>query len=123
VTIATDVGVHDVEAGPAVQLGVLEALGGVELAMRPAGVIQDLGEHPDDVVVVVKDLVVVAAGPRVTFGKDGARSVDHDLPHVRVGEERVQGAISGQVPQRPFDGAVRVGDVDDAPASAVVVPP
>ena len=64
VAAAAEVAVDDVEAGAVVELGVLEALGGVELAVGAGGVVEDLGERAHDVVVVVEDLVVVAARPR-----------------------------------------------------------
>ena len=64
VAAAGDVAVDDVEPGAVVELGVLEPLGGVELAVGAGGVVEDLGEGPDDVVVVVEDLVVVAGRRR-----------------------------------------------------------
>ena len=88
---------------------------GIQLAVRPAGVVQDLGQDPHHVVVVVEHLVVVAARARVPFGEDRRGPVDHDFPHVGVGEERLQGAVAGEVAQRPIDGGLGVGDVDPAP--------
>ena len=88
--------------------------------MGPAGVVEDLGEHPDHVVVVVEDLVVVAPGARMPFGENRVRSVDHDLPDVRVVEERLERAVAGEVPQGPLDRGVRVGDVQGSQPPAVV---
>ncbi len=59
-----DVAVDDVEPGAVVELGVLQALGRVELAVGAGGVVEDLGEGAHDVVVVVEDLVVVARRAR-----------------------------------------------------------
>jgi hypothetical protein len=56
---------------PSSSWGVLESLGGVELAMRLTGVVENLGEHPHYVFVVVKDLVVVAARTGMSFGENG----------------------------------------------------
>ena len=60
VPAAGDVAMHDVDPGAVVELGVLQALGRVELAVRGRGVVEQLGEHAHHVVVVVEDLVVVA---------------------------------------------------------------
>ena len=102
VAVAADVAVDDVQAGPGVELGVLQALGGVELAVAAGRVVEDLGERPQDVLVVVEDLVVVAAGPLVALHEDLVGTVDHDLPHVVVGEERLERPVAGQVAERPL---------------------
>ncbi len=94
---------HDVETGATLQLGVLQAEGGVQLPVGARGVVEDPGEHPQDVVVVVEDLVVGTVGPPVALHEQGVRRVDHDLPDVVVLEERSQGAIADQVAQGPRD--------------------
>ena len=48
----------DVEAGPVLELGVLEAEGGVELAVGAGGVVEDAAQDSQHVVVVVEDVVV-----------------------------------------------------------------
>ncbi len=70
-----DVTVHDVDAGAVIELGVLQALGGIELAMGTAGIVEDLGERPNHVVVVVEDLVVVTGDTEVALDEDRVRSV------------------------------------------------
>jgi hypothetical protein len=82
--IAAHVRGHDMNPGPVLELRVLKSLGGVQLAMRLTGVVENLGEHPHDVLVVVKDLVVVAAGPGMSLGEDGVRPVDNDFPKIMV---------------------------------------
>ena len=64
VAAAADVAVHDVQPRPVVELGVLQALGRVELAVAGRRVVEDLGQRPRHVVVVVEDLVVVARRAR-----------------------------------------------------------
>ncbi len=65
---------------------------------------------------------------RVTRGAVARRSkrrvgrVDHHLPHVVVGEERAEGAVAGEVPHRPRDDRVGIGErvgTDASPAVAV----
>ena len=94
VAAAADVAVDDVQAGAVVELRVLEALGGVELAVRAGGVVEDLREGADDVVVVVEDLVVVAGCAPVALHEDRVGGVDHDLPHVVVVEQRLRAGRS-----------------------------
>jgi hypothetical protein len=91
VAAAGEVAVHDVEPGAVVELGVLEAFGGVELAVAGRGVVEELGEGPDDVVVVVEGLVVVAADAAVALDEDLAGGVDLDLPDLGVGEQVGEG--------------------------------
>jgi hypothetical protein len=43
------------------------------------------------VVIVMEELVVIARRPPVTLDEDGVGSIDHDLPDVVVGEERLEG--------------------------------
>ena len=62
----------------------MEPLGRSQFAVRPAGVVRDLGENSHDVVVVVEHLVVIAARSRVAFGEDRRGSVDHDLPELTI---------------------------------------
>ena len=62
----------DVHAGAGVELGVLQALCGIELAVRGGCVVEDLGERAGDVVVVVEDLIVIATEAVVSFGEDNA---------------------------------------------------
>jgi len=62
--------VDDVKAGAGVELGILQALGGVEPAVAARRVVEDLGEGADDMLVVVEDLVVVAARALVAFDED-----------------------------------------------------
>ena len=82
--IAAHVRVHDMNPGPVFELRVLKSLGGVQLAMRLTGVVENLGEDPHHVLVVVKDLVVVAARTGVSFGENGVWPVHHDFPQVTV---------------------------------------
>ena len=70
VTAAADVAVHDVQPGAVVELRVLQALGRIELAVRARRVVEDLREDPDDVLVVVEDLVVVAGSPTMPLHED-----------------------------------------------------
>jgi hypothetical protein len=123
VPVASDVPVDDVQPGPGVELGVLEALRRVELAVRTAGVVEDLGQDPPDMVVVVEDLVVVAAHTLVAPDEDQVRAVDHDLPDVRVVEEGLQRAVTGQIAEGPLGRHRRLGHVAVAPAALVLVAP
>ena len=122
VAAPADVAVHDVEAGTVVELGVLQALGGVELAMGAGGVVEDLGERADDVVVVVEDLVVVAASATVALHEDRVGRVDHHLPHVVVVEQRLERAVAGEVAEGALGDELRVAEVVGAQAAAVVGP-
>lgn len=110
--VPPDIGVDDVDPGPAVQLGILQTFGGVELSMGSARLVEDLGQDPPDVIVVVEHLAVVAACTVVAFGEDGTGPVDHYLPHVGIGEEGFERSVTSQIPERPLDGAVRIGDVN-----------
>jgi hypothetical protein len=89
VAVSANVAVHDVQPGAGVQLGVLEALGRVELAVRPRRLVEDLGERADDVVVVVERLVVVAACPAMPLHEDLVRRVNHNLPDIIICKERL----------------------------------
>jgi hypothetical protein len=75
------------------------------------------------VVVVVKDLVVVAAPAIVAVHEDGVRPVDHDLPHVGIVEQGLERAVAGQIAQRPLGGDLRLGDVEGPPAPLVLPVP
>ena len=121
--VPPDIAVDDVEAGPVVELGVLEALGGVELAMRAGGVVEDLGQRADDVLVVVEDLGVVAGHADVPSHEDRVGGVDHDLPHVGVGQQRLERPVAGEVAVGTVGHAARVGDVDVVQPAPVVGPP
>ena len=123
VPASADVAVHDVEAGAVVELGVLQALGRVELAVRTGGVVEDLGERADDVLVVVEHLVVVAGPPAVPLHEDGIGPVDHHLPHVVVVEQRLEGAVAGQVAERPLGHQVGLAEVVGPQAPAMVERP
>jgi hypothetical protein len=114
---------HHMQASARVELGVLQTLGWVQLAVGAAGVVEDLGEHPDNMVVVVEHLGVIAPVARVPFGKDGIRGVDHDFPDVRVGQQRLEGAVAHQVAQGPFHRCLGVGDVERPAPLAVFLPP
>jgi hypothetical protein len=59
VATAGHVPVHDVDAGAVVELCVLEPVRRIELAVGAGRVVQELGQRPQDIVVVVEDLVVV----------------------------------------------------------------
>jgi hypothetical protein len=59
VAVAADVAMDDVQPGAGIQLGVLQALGGIELAVGAGGFVEDLGEGADDVVV---DLLTALPG-------------------------------------------------------------
>jgi hypothetical protein len=54
----------DVDASTVVQSGVLQPFRRIELVMGPAGVVKNLGEDPYHMLVVVEDLVVIAAAGR-----------------------------------------------------------
>ena len=62
--------------------------------MGSGRVVEEARERAQHVVVVVEDLVVVAARARVALHEDRVRSVDHDLPDVVVDEERCQRAVA-----------------------------
>ena len=102
---------------PSCELGVLEALGRVELAVGGGRVVEELGQRAGDVVVVVEGVGVVAARPAVPLHEDLIGGVDHDLPHVVVLEQLLQGAVADQVAQRPLGhrGGVAQGDGAAAP--------
>lgn len=104
------------------ELGVLQALRRIQLAMA-AGLVEHLGQRAHDVVVVVEAFMVVAAGPAVPTDEDGVRAVDHQLPHVVVGEQVVQRAEPGQVAHGPLDHGLRVGQLEGAVTAAVVEVP
>jgi hypothetical protein len=65
VPAAGDVAVDDVDPGAVVELRVLEAVGRVQLAVGAGRVVEQLGQRPHDMVVVVEDLVVVSGRPTV----------------------------------------------------------
>ena len=121
---AGDVAVHDVDAGAVVELGVLQSLGRIELAVGRRRVVEQLGQRAHDVVVVVEDLVVVARRAPVPAHEHRVGSVDHDLPHVVVVEQRGQRPVAGEVAERPLDHDLGVGQ-GEGPAAApvLVVPP
>jgi hypothetical protein len=77
-----DVAVHDVDAGTVVELGVLETVGRIELAVSAGRVVEQLGQDAHDVVVAVEDLVVIPGLTAVATHEDRLRIVHHDLPHV-----------------------------------------
>ena len=106
---AAQIPVDDVESGSVLELGVLQSECRIQLAMGPAGVVEDAGQHPEDVVVVVEDVVVGPVGPPVAFHEQGIRGVDHDLPDVVVGQEGAKRAIADQVAEGPFDDLVVEG--------------
>jgi hypothetical protein len=56
--------VDDVDPGAVVELGILQTVSRVQLAVGAGRVVEQLGEGPHDMVVVVEDLVVVPGGPR-----------------------------------------------------------
>ena len=85
------VAVDDVESGPALQLGVLETLGRIQLAVGAGSAVEDPGQGADHVLVVVEDLVVVPGPAVMTTHEDRIRRVHHDLPHVVVREEGLEG--------------------------------
>ena len=74
------------------------------------GVVEDLGQRADDVVVVVEDLVVVARDARVPAHEDGVGGVDHDLPDVVVVEQRRERPVAGQVAEGPLGDRVGIGE-------------
>ncbi len=122
-TVPADVAVDDVQPGAAVQLSVLEPFARVELAMRPAGVVEDLGKRPHHVLVIVEDLVVVPGHAEVAFHEDGVGCVHHDLPDVVVGQEGLERAVAGQVPQHPVDDDLRARQVVGAQPPLVLRTP
>ena len=99
----------DVEAGPVLELGVLEAEGGVELAVGAGGVVKDAAQDSQHVVVVVEDVVVGSVRAAVAPDEQGVGRVDHDLPHVVVGQERAERAVADEVAQGPLDHVVVEG--------------
>jgi hypothetical protein len=120
-TVSGDIRVHDVETGPVVELCVLEAQGRVEFAMGAGGIVEDLGQCAQHVVVIVEDLVVVSRFALVSADENRVRCVDHDLPHVVVGQERGEGAVPGQVAKGALGDEGRIGDVVGTQASLVFV--
>ena len=123
VAAAGEVAVDDVEARAVVELGVLEALARVELAVARGRVVEQLGERAGDVVVVVEALVVVAARPGVALHEDLGRRVDLDLPHVGVVEQLGERAVAGEVAPGPLGDELGVGEPEAAAAAAHVVVP
>jgi hypothetical protein len=114
VAAPADVAVHDVQPRTVVQLRVLQPLRRVELAVRLGGVVEDLGERADDVLVVVEGFVVVARDAAVALDEDLIGRVDHDLPDVVVVQERLQRAVAHEVAVRLVDDEVRVREVERA---------
>ena len=90
------------------------------MTVGAGGVGEHLGEGSQHVGVVVEDLVVVPARAQVPLHEDLRWGVDHDLPHVVVGEEGLERAVAGEVPHRPFDHRGRIGEVERPHASLVV---
>ncbi len=123
VAAAADVAVDDVQPGAVVELRVLQALGRVELAVARGRVVEDLGERADDVVVVVEDLVVVAARAAVALHEDLVGRVDHDLPDVVVVEQRLERAVAGEVAEGALGDEVGVGEVEGRDGPACSRPP
>ena len=113
VAAAADVAVDDVQAGAVVELGVLQTLGRVELAVDWRGVVEDLGERAEHVVVVVEDLVVVAAdGPMCRFTKIASGAlimISHTSSSSSSGVER---AVAGEVAEGPLGDDVGIGQVE-----------
>ena len=64
---AGHVAVDDVDEGAVVELGVLQAVGRIQLAVGTGRVVEQLGRGPQHVVVVVEDLVVVSRWPSEPF--------------------------------------------------------
>ncbi len=91
--------------------------------MAGRGVVEDLGEGAPEVLVVVEDLVVVAGGAGVALGEDLVGGVDHDLPDVGVGQERLEGPVAGEVAPGPLGDAGGVGQVVGAEAALDVFGP
>jgi len=123
VTTTADVTVDDVQPRPVVELRVLEPFRGVELAVRAGGVVEDLGEDPHHVLVVVEHLVVVARAPEVPLDEDGVGRVHHHLPDVVVVEEGREGPVARQVPVGALGDEVRVAQVVGMEAATVVERP
>jgi hypothetical protein len=67
---------HDMDASAVVQLCVVQPFRRIELAMRTAGVVENLGENPHYMLVVVEDLVVTAAGSGVPLYESCASHQD-----------------------------------------------
>jgi hypothetical protein len=123
VAAAGDVAVDDVQSGAVVELGILQALGGIEGAVGRGAVVEDLGERAQHVLVVVEDLVVVSRRPTMALHEDRVRGVDHDLPHVVVGQEGLERPVAGDVAEGALDDQLGVGQVERAQASSVVEGP
>ena len=93
VAAADDVAVDDVDRA-VVELRVLEAVGGVELAVGAGRVVEQLGQRPQ-VMVVVEDLVVVPGRSTVpSLATTGRHQWCCALPsHSPVGDPRPQVAL------------------------------
>ena len=110
VPAAADVGMDNVQAGAIVELGVLESLTGIQLAMGCRRLIDDSRQRAPDVLVVVKGLVMVSASSMVPFDEDLVRCVDHDLPHVGIGQQLLERSVAEQVAPNPVSNGDSVGD-------------
>ena len=114
---------NDMESRSGVELRILEAFGRVELSVRTARIVQDLGQCALDVRIVVKRLVVVAALASVSFDEDGVGAVHHDLPDVVVGQEWGQWSVPGDVAKRSLGDNIGFGEVKGAKSASIVNAP
>ena len=85
--------------------------------------VEDPGQGPDHVVVVVEDLVVVSRLTAVTTHEDGVGPVYHDLPHVVVGQQRLQRPVAREVAEGPLGDRGRIGQIEGPQSSLVVLRP
>jgi site-specific DNA recombinase len=99
-----DVAVDDVEAGAVVELGVLQALGGVELAMGGGGgVVEDLGERPQDVLTVmyIRPLMRVAIYARQSKTREGSASLAMQVDACREAAARMGLEVVAELVEPP----------------------
>ena len=113
----------DVQSGTVVELGVLQALGRIEFAVRHRRVVEHLGECPHHMFVVVKDLVVIAARTEMTLHEHLVRRIDHDLPHVVVLEQWGQRAVAREVAEGALGDETRIAQLERPRSSAELVLP
>ena len=91
--------------------------------MRTGRVVEQSGERPEHVLVVVEHLVVEPTWTVVALDEDRIGSVDGDLPDVVIAQQRSERAVRAEVAQRAIDDAHWVGDLDSANPSLIVEVP
>ena len=121
VVVAADVAMDDVKQGSALELGVLQPVRCLQLAVRAGGAVEDLHEGAQHVLVGKEDLVVVPRAAQMALNEDGVGAVDHDLPYVV--ERCAQGTVTSEVALAPLDHSDRVGQVECPEVPLAVVRP